>query len=202
MPGILRRWRHAFTSRQRSSSSRGVLSTGFTSSPSLDVCLYSRVRPLCLPRRVDGSRAGQWTLREGAEAQVASLPEGLQALLLRRIEARPPARRVLEAASVVGEAFAVAAVAAGAQEPVEDGEAVCTGLAAQRHFLDDTGWTVWPDATQRRAVSVSACAVPAGALRVAGDGAAGAAAPAHWRAAGGGLWGAGGGDCGPVGRPL
>ena len=55
MPGILRRWRHAFTSRQRSSSSRGVLSTGFTSSPSLDVCLYSRVRPLCLPRRVDGA---------------------------------------------------------------------------------------------------------------------------------------------------
>ena len=69
-------------------------------------------------------RAGQWTLREGAEAQVASLPEGLRQLLLRRIEALPPeARRVLEAASVVGEAFAVAAVAAGAQGPVEDVEA-------------------------------------------------------------------------------
>src|SRR5262249_3567251 len=25
-------------------------------------------------------------------------------------------------------------------------EGVCAGLAAQRHFLDDTGWTVWPDA--------------------------------------------------------
>ena len=49
-------------------------------------------------------RAGQWTLREGAEAQVASLPEGLRELLLRRIEALPPeARQVLEAASVVGE---------------------------------------------------------------------------------------------------
>ena len=54
---------------------------------------------------------------------------------------------MLEAASVVGEVFAAAAVAAGAQDPVEDVEAVCTGLAAQRHFLDDTGWTVWPDAT-------------------------------------------------------
>ena len=69
-------------------------------------------------------RAGQWTLREEGEAQVASLPEGLRQLLLRRIEALPPAaRRVLEVASVVGEAFAVAAVAAGAQGPVEDVEA-------------------------------------------------------------------------------
>jgi predicted ATPase len=93
-------------------------------------------------------QAGQWTLREGAETQVASLPAGLRELLLRRIEALPPAaRRVLDAASVVGEAFAVAAVAAGTQAPVEDIEAVCAGLAAQRHFLDDVGWTVWPDAT-------------------------------------------------------
>src|SRR5215813_4073408 len=34
-----------------------------------------------------GRRAGQWTLREGPAAQVTSLPEGLGALLLRRIEA-------------------------------------------------------------------------------------------------------------------
>ena len=94
-------------------------------------------------------QAGQWTLREGTAAQVASLPAGLRALLLRRIEALPPeARQVLEAASVVGEEWAVAAVAAGAQRPVEDVEAVCAGLAAQRHVLDDTGWTVWPDGTR------------------------------------------------------
>ena len=55
---------------------------------------------------------------------MASLPEGLRQLLLRRIEALPPeARQVLEAASVVGEAFAVAAVAAGVQCSVEDVEA-------------------------------------------------------------------------------
>ena len=69
-------------------------------------------------------------------------------MLLRRIEALAPAvRRVLEAASVVGETFAVAAVAAGAQCPVEDVEAVCEALAAQQHFLDETGLTVWPDGT-------------------------------------------------------
>ena len=85
----------------------------------------------------------------GAEAQVASLPEGLQALLLRRIEALPPAVcRVLEAASVVGTAFTVAAVAAGSQAPVEDVEVVCEGLAAQQHLLDEAGLGVWPDGTR------------------------------------------------------
>jgi predicted ATPase len=56
-------------------------------------------------------------------------------------------RRVLEAASVVGEAFTVAAVASGAQCPVEEVEAVCEALAAQQHFLDQTGLTDWPDGT-------------------------------------------------------
>ena len=96
-----------------------------------------------------GRRAGQWTLREGPEVQVGGLPEGLRALLLRRIEAlAPEARQVLEAASVVGEEFAVAAVAAGVQGAMEAVEAQCEAVAAQRHFLDDTGWTVWPDGTR------------------------------------------------------
>ena len=91
-------------------------------------------------------RAGQWTLAE--EAAVVSLPEGLRQLLLRRIEAlAPEVRRVLEAASVVGRTFAVAAVAAGAQCPVEEVEAVCEALAAQQHFLDETEMTDWPDGT-------------------------------------------------------
>jgi predicted ATPase len=93
-------------------------------------------------------REGAWTLRAGTEAQVASLPEGVRQLLLRRIQALPPEMcRVLEAASVVGKAFTVAAVAAGSQAPVEDVEAVCEGLAAQQHFLDDIGLREWPDGT-------------------------------------------------------
>jgi DNA-binding winged helix-turn-helix (wHTH) protein/predicted ATPase len=96
-----------------------------------------------------GRWAGQWTLREAAEAQVLSLPAELHALLLWRIDALPlEARRVLEVATVVGEAFAVAAVAAGGQVSLADVEAVCVELAAQRHVLDDTGWTVWPDGTR------------------------------------------------------
>ena len=93
-------------------------------------------------------RAGQWTLQDGSEAKVASLPEGLRQLLLRRLEDLPTeARRVLEAASVVGERFAVAAVAAGVQCPVEDVEASCEGLATHQHFLDDIGLREWPDGT-------------------------------------------------------
>ena len=91
-------------------------------------------------------REGQWTLREDVET--ASLPEELRQLLLRRIETFPPAaQRVLEAASVGGEVFAAATVAAGVQMPVAEVEAVCEELVAQQHFLDDTGLTVWPDGT-------------------------------------------------------
>jgi predicted ATPase len=85
----------------------------------------------------------------GSEAQAASLPEGLRQLLLRRLQALPPAvGRVLEAASVVGKAFTVAAVAAGSQTPMADVEAVCEGLAAQQHLLDDVGLREWPDGTR------------------------------------------------------
>jgi predicted ATPase len=91
---------------------------------------------------------GEWALRAGADAKLASLPEGLQQFLVRRIEDLPPeARRVLEAASVAGEQFTVAAVAAGAQCPVEDVEALCEALAAQHQFLDDIGLREWPDGT-------------------------------------------------------
>jgi predicted ATPase/DNA-binding winged helix-turn-helix (wHTH) protein len=93
-------------------------------------------------------RAGEWTLQAEAEAFATSLPEGVQQLIMRRFDDLPPeAQRVLEAASVVGEAFTVAAVAAGAQCPVEAVEAVCEELAAQHRFLDDTGLTKWPDGT-------------------------------------------------------
>jgi predicted ATPase/DNA-binding winged helix-turn-helix (wHTH) protein/tRNA A37 threonylcarbamoyladenosine biosynthesis protein TsaE len=93
-------------------------------------------------------REGQWTLQDGAAAKVAGLPEGLRQLLVRGLEDLPSeGRRVLEAASVAGERFTVAAVAAGAQCPVEDVEAQCEGLAAQHHFLEDIGLREWPDGT-------------------------------------------------------
>jgi predicted ATPase/DNA-binding winged helix-turn-helix (wHTH) protein len=94
-------------------------------------------------------QAGQWTLREGDEAKVAGLPEELRQFLMRRIELlTPEVRRVLEIASVAGEAFSAATVAAGAACSVEDVESVCEALVAQHYFLVDTGLTVWPDGTR------------------------------------------------------
>jgi predicted ATPase len=91
---------------------------------------------------------GQWTLLDGTEAKLASVPEGLQQLLIRRIEElQLEIRRVLEAASVAGVVFAVATVAAAAQQSVEEVEAICEGLAARQDFLDDNGLEVWPDGT-------------------------------------------------------
>ena len=48
---------------------------------------------------------------------------------------------------MVGARFAVAAVAAGAQCPVEEVEAACEALAAQQHVLEDMGLRAWPDGT-------------------------------------------------------
>ena len=94
-------------------------------------------------------REGLWTLREGAAAEVARVPEGLRQLLMRRIEElTPEARQVLEAASVVGEAFAARAVTAGVQDTIKDVQTVCDTLAAQHHFIEDTGVTAWPDGTR------------------------------------------------------
>src|SRR6516162_7826766 len=93
--------------------------------------------------------AGQWTLRPGGEVRVAELPEEVRQLLLRRLATLPAAaREVLEVASVVGPAFAAAAVAAGTQDTVEAVDAVCDGLVTEQRVLEDTGVTVWPDGTR------------------------------------------------------
>ena len=93
--------------------------------------------------------AGQWTLRAEMEARVAQLPQEVRQLMLRRLATLPAAaRQVLEVASVVGQAFAAAAVAAGTQSPVEDVDTVCDGLVTSQRVLEDTGVTVWPDGTR------------------------------------------------------
>src|SRR5262249_17274303 len=74
------------------------------------------------------------------------IPAALQELLGRRMHRlAPAARTVLESASVAGEEFAVAAVAAAMQTdegPVED---VCEQLASQGVLIADAGVAEWPD---------------------------------------------------------
>src|SRR5262249_463663 len=93
--------------------------------------------------------AGQWTLRAGGEASVAQRPRGVRRWTGGGPDARAGGgREVREVGSVVGPAFAAAAVAAGTQGPVEAVDAVCDGLVTVHHVLEDTGVTVWPDGTR------------------------------------------------------
>jgi predicted ATPase len=102
-----------------------------------------------LEQRLLARSAGQWTLRAGGEARVAQLPEEVRQVMARRLDTLPAAaRQVLEVASVVGQTFAAAAVAAGTQDTVEAVDAVCDGLVTAQRVLEDTGVTVWPDGTR------------------------------------------------------
>ena len=127
--------------------------------PALVACVQARTdgHPLFLVTLVEHlveqrllvRSAGPWTLCAGGEARVAELPEEVRQLLLRRLATLPAAaREVLEVASVVGQAFAAAAVAAGTQGTVEAVDAVCDGLVTEYRVLEDTGVTVWPDGTR------------------------------------------------------
>ena len=98
-------------------------------------------------RRLLAQVDGQWTLAGDPSAALV-LPERLQPLLLRRLEALPEVtRQVLEAAAVQGEAFAVAAVAAAVQRPVDAVEAVCETLGAHGQLVTPTDLVRWPDGT-------------------------------------------------------
>jgi predicted ATPase len=90
--------------------------------------------------------AGQWTLRRDGTATAVGIPEQLQHLVTRRLEALPETtRRVLEAAAVTGHEFPVVAVAAGLRWPVAAVDRVCETVAAQGQFLRAAGLERWPD---------------------------------------------------------
>ncbi len=93
-------------------------------------------------------RDGRWQV-EGSIAQATDrIPLGLQELIGRRLARLAPAtRRMLEVASVAGEEFAVAAVAAALGEDVAAVEDACETLAAQATFIGDAGVAEWPDGT-------------------------------------------------------
>ncbi|MDX2171007.1 MAG: AAA family ATPase, partial [Deltaproteobacteria bacterium] len=91
-------------------------------------------------------RDGQWRVDAEIDAATDRLPTGLQELIGRGLrELAPELRAVLEAASVVGDEFAVTAVAAALQADVAAVEDACAQLAAQGPFIVDAGIAEWPD---------------------------------------------------------
>jgi predicted ATPase len=87
----------------------------------------------------------QWRLRSSLRA-VPSLPDAPQLLITKRFERLDrDAQHVLEVASVAGDVFAAATVAAGLDVPVAEVEARCATLGQQHDFLEDAGLNEWPD---------------------------------------------------------
>ena len=97
---------------------------------------------------VFASRDGRWQIDGSIDAVAERVPVGLQELIARRIEAlTPAAQRILEAASVAGDPFTVAGVAAALDDPVEAVDDVCEALAAEGAMIADAGAAEWPDGT-------------------------------------------------------
>jgi tetratricopeptide (TPR) repeat protein len=90
---------------------------------------------------------GQWTIGDHRTV-TPSVPDALQLLITKRLEMLARAeQRVLEVASVVGDVFATAAVAAGLDVPVAHVDAICDTLGQQHAFLEPAGLEEWPDGT-------------------------------------------------------
>ncbi len=99
---------------------------------------------------VDGGllswRDGQWHVDGSIDTATDQIPSGLQELIGRIMRGlAQPVRQVLEAASVVGDEFAVAAVAAALPVDPEQIEDTCEQLASQGSLIVDTGLAEWPD---------------------------------------------------------
>jgi predicted ATPase len=87
-----------------------------------------------------------WSLPGGLATVAAGVPENLRQLLTCYVEQLPTVEQtLLEAASVAGREFAVAAVAAAVDWTVEDVETRCATLARRGQFLHVCGTDAWPD---------------------------------------------------------
>jgi DNA-binding winged helix-turn-helix (wHTH) protein/tetratricopeptide (TPR) repeat protein len=91
-------------------------------------------------------RDGGWEVTGSIEQATDCVPSGLQELIGRRMACLAPAtHRTLEVASVAGDEFTVASVAAAAGEDADGVEESCELLAAQEMLIADTGLAEWPD---------------------------------------------------------
>jgi tetratricopeptide (TPR) repeat protein len=92
--------------------------------------------------------SGRWALRGGTGALESAVPDSLRQMIERQLETlTPEERHALEAASVAGAQFSIAAVAAALQTDAEALDDRCEGLAWKGFFIVATGVEEWPDGT-------------------------------------------------------
>jgi predicted ATPase len=126
--------------------------------PAVIAALYRRTdgHPLFLVQVVEAlqrqdvlvEEAGRWVLAGGLAALEAVVPESLRALIEQQFDGlRAEVQQALEAASVAGVDWPVAAVAAGMEADMDQVEEWCAGLARQGQFVQAGALVVWPDGT-------------------------------------------------------
>jgi tetratricopeptide (TPR) repeat protein len=92
--------------------------------------------------------SGRWALRGGRGALESAVPDSLRQMIERQLETlTPEERQALEAASVVGAQFSIAAVGAALRTDPEALDDRCEGLAWKGFFILATGVEEWPDGT-------------------------------------------------------
>lgn len=95
------------------------------------------------------AREGRWELDGDREALETGIPEDIDQLIERQLDAvSEDERRVLDAASVAGRVFSVAAVAAALDEGALSVEARTEALAQRRAFLERAGTAELPDGAE------------------------------------------------------
>src|SRR5262249_50273057 len=101
-----------------------------------------------LQRGLIGAKAGRWGLSGQEGALESDLPDNLRRMLERQVEVlAPAAEEVLEAASVAGAEFSIAAVAAAVERAPDRIDDQCEGLAWRGQLLRAAGIEEWPDGT-------------------------------------------------------
>jgi predicted ATPase len=91
---------------------------------------------------------GAWTLSAEIEALHDQVPDSLRQYIEQHLEQLAEAdQALLEAASVAGSTFTIAAMAAGVAQAPETLEARATALARQGRFIRASGTETWPDGT-------------------------------------------------------
>lgn len=91
---------------------------------------------------------GHWVLQNTLEAIAASVPDNIRQLVNRQIDRlAKKEQRILEAASIAGLEFSIAAVAAAIETEIIELEICCDALVRRNQFLQLAGRSEWPDGT-------------------------------------------------------
>jgi len=124
----------------------------------LGLHLYRRTdgNPLFLTASVDDllrrgvvkKEGDRWVVRGDLTTLTEALPEDLQHLIAKQLEAlNVEDQQMLEVASVSGMTFSTVEVAAGCKQELETIETRCEQLARRGQFIAEAGFAEWPNGT-------------------------------------------------------